>query len=1149
VSNQERATDNGVYITAKDARAWRHLFGLDQSGNIRDFIGGFLGADVTPAPAPVFGGLRDVAQRERWPNASAPKLGPDGSIFISHDESIARFAPSSMVTSYVALPNGYSVPSKGGDMLYQFDQRGRHLRTLNAYTGGLLLRFQYDAQGQVTEQIDGDGDVLSITRSANSIRLTAPDGQVTDIARGAGGFATRVTAAATAQQWQLGYVGASTGLLTSFQRPNAHPASTFGYLNGVLTVDRNARGGGFDFKHSSSINGSDFRQSNISRVQGSRREIVKYRNDQLGYSRFNFPDGSSSSVASSGAMTRVGVSPQGMRTASQQQSGALFGLAATFNQRSSAQTPAGLGYVRSNSQAATATMNAALGSVNLDMASSVRDLAGDTRLRRARYNATTRTWTHTSAELRTSTSQIDAQGRPLRTQFADLAPTVYEYDARGRFKKLTVGEGTAARVTELSYDSFGFVNLVKDPLLREVSLTNDAVGRTRTMRLPDLREVEFEFDANNNVTGVKPPTRDWHRFRYDSTDNLAGYDPPNLAGISTPATNYGYNLHPRLTNVTRPDARNVTLVQIPGEVGPTKVITPLGDYSYSYLTGRVQTVDAPPQNDGSGSCSSTLRYEFDGTLMLSVAASGCPGAGTVAWEHTGFFEAKSLKITAGTSPTLTTALLRDKDSLLTNVGAITLTRDPLNGLLNATTLGQIDDSYTYNSFAEPLSYSVTTPLGLAFSQTFVRDKLGRITQKTEAINGVTTQFNYGYDQAGRLETVKENNVLQATYSFDGNSNRTAKVTPLGTTNGTVDGQDRLTSYAGCTYQYTANGEMARKTCGGAITQFDIDVMGNLRSVTLPNSTQIRYLIDGANRRTGKLRNNVLEKSWLWQSQLHPAAQLDAAGNATQFYLYADKANVPSYLVNRESGTNVTYRLISDHLGSVRLVINAATGVVAQRIRYDEFGVVLEDTNPGFQPFGYAGGLYDADTGLIRFGARDYEAVSGRWIKKDILLKSPDSLNYYEYAHSDPINLVDQTGKTTVVAGAEVGFLLGGPPGAVVGAVVGSVVLVASVVWAANHDWGDDDDGEETFKPPKPRKGGTPAPRSDPSAKPDGCPAGTLPIDDDGLNLDKPGLHGLKNDAGAKPNTWTGVAPDGSIWINDGTGKAVNTGGNVSDASN
>ena len=61
----------------------------------------------------------------------------------------------------------------------------------------------------------------------------------------------------------------------------------------------------------------------------------------------------------------------------------------------------------------------------------------------------------------------------------------------------------------------------------------------------------------------------------------------------------------------------------------------------------------------------------------------------------------------------------------------------------------------------------------------------------------------------------------------------------------------------------------------------------------------------------------------------------------------------------------TYRLVSDQIGSVRLVVDTATGAVAQRLDYDEFGRVTLDTAPGFQPFGFAGGLYDPDTGVIR----------------------------------------------------------------------------------------------------------------------------------------------------------------------------------------
>src|SRR3990172_2533612 len=80
--------------------------------------------------------------------------------------------------------------------------------------------------------------------------------------------------------------------------------------------------------------------------------------------------------------------------------------------------------------------------------------------------------------------------------------------------------------------------------------------------------------------------------------------------------------------------------------------------------------------------------------------------------------------------------------------------------------------------------------------------------------------------------------------------------------------------------------------------------------------------------------------------------------------------------------STTYRIITDHLGSPRFIIDTSTGTIAQEIDYDEFGNIIFDTNPGFQPFGFAGGLYDQHTKLTRFGYRDYDAETGRWTEKD-----------------------------------------------------------------------------------------------------------------------------------------------------------------------
>jgi len=47
--------------------------------------------------------------------------------------------------------------------------------------------------------------------------------------------------------------------------------------------------------------------------------------------------------------------------------------------------------------------------------------------------------------------------------------------------------------------------------------------------------------------------------------------------------------------------------------------------------------------------------------------------------------------------------------------------------------------------------------------------------------------------------------------------------------------------------------------------------------------------------------------------------------------------------------------------------------------------------------------------LVRFGARDYDAVVGRWTSADLLLFGGGDPNLFAYVGGDPINYVDPTG--------------------------------------------------------------------------------------------------------------------------------------------
>ena len=213
-----------------------------------------------------------------------------------------------------------------------------------------------------------------------------------------------------------------------------------------------------------------------------------------------------------------------------------------------------------------------------------------------------------------------------------------------------------------------------------------------------------------------------------------------------------------------------------------------------------------------------------------------------------------------------------------------------------------------------------------------------------------------------------------------------------------------------TYSYTANGELASTVTGSATNRYAYDVVGNLMSVTLADGTQIEYVLDAVNRRIGKKVNGTLVQGFIYQDGLKPIAELNGNNQVVSRFVYGGKVNVPEYLT--KSGT--TYRIITDHLGSPRLVVNVSNGQVAQRMDYDEFGNVIQDTNPGFQPFGFAGGLYDTQTTLVRFGARDYHAGIGRWTSKDPIGFS-GGINLYGYALNNPVNLKDADGQLWSIA--------------------------------------------------------------------------------------------------------------------------------------
>lgn len=132
----------------------------------------------------------------------------------------------------------------------------------------------------------------------------------------------------------------------------------------------------------------------------------------------------------------------------------------------------------------------------------------------------------------------------------------------------------------------------------------------------------------------------------------------------------------------------------------------------------------------------------------------------------------------------------------------------------------------------------------------------------------------------------------------------------------------------------------------------------------PKGVVVQCLVDGLSRAIGKQVKNpgetafTFKQGFVYENQLRVVAELDDAGAVKSRFVYGDRPNVSEYMVQGSE----THRIVTDYLGCVGLVVNASDGTIAQKIDYDSFGRIAPggDTNPGFPPFGFAGGLYDAD---------------------------------------------------------------------------------------------------------------------------------------------------------------------------------------------
>jgi RHS repeat-associated protein len=603
---------------------------------------------------------------------------------------------------------------------------------------------------------------------------------------------------------------------------------------------------------------------------------------------------------------------------------------------------------------------------------------------------TTNTTTITTPENRTLTSTFDAlTQQTTKAEQAGTLPVSYTYDSEG--KLLTTTQGN--RVTTNIYNDKNDLITTVDTNGVPTSYTYDEMHRAIEVSRAG-QVVQYTYDANGNLESTTTP----NQATFEETSNKINY-PSTFKSPLGFTKSYTYTVERELASITLPSSKTIEYTYLKEHL--TTQTTPETTTTYTYGCGGLLT---EVHNDHG---ENTL-YTYDD--LKRVTALSYTGQVNQTLSYTNYHPLHNLpqSITyAGDTQTLQ----YDKDALLIQAGDYALSRESDSGQLTSITNNSYTQTFSYNDYGERNSKADSfNSTNLYRYEILNRTLSGKIESKVEQTSThQETLYQYTYDIAGRLTKVKTNGQTTESYKYDHNGNRLEATVNNTTTKAYYTIEDQLEVYGQNTYRYDDDGYIQEKTTPEGSTTYSYGTLGELKEVNLPTSTGsvtvISYTHNANNQRVSKEVNGTTVEKYLWENLTTLLAVYDADDNLKQRFEYVN-GRMP---VSMTDSGGIKYYLHYDQVGTLK-AISDTNGNIVKEVTYDTFGHVLTDTDEDFKvPFGFAGGLYDQDTQLTRFGYRDYDATTGKWTAKDPIGFSGGDMNLYGYVLGDPVNKIDPMG--------------------------------------------------------------------------------------------------------------------------------------------
>jgi RHS repeat-associated protein len=642
----------------------------------------------------------------------------------------------------------------------------------------------------------------------------------------------------------------------------------------------------------------------------------------------------------------------------------------------------------------------------------------------------------------TAQSFVDAGGRIVQTVVGNGPPTTYTYDGRGRMLTQTDPAGHLVvqhtyggvngnlsrdsvpgnRVTTYLYDAYGRDTAVQRPgmrmrithydIINRPTQVYDSINATPTVTVYDSLYVRRVSDPKGQVYAFTYNALGWVTQRIDPAGraNIFAYDREGLLRRWTnrrgDTLSYAYDvLHRQITKSGRNTTSEGWSYSTDGRVftATSPVATVTGYLSLSGVTDSARTIMAGQ------TFWRRYRYTVAG-LLDSVDISG----GGIAFKARKYVYNAALgtltEIHVGGAITRVAPNKDAQDSTTTFPAGDQVTRlyYPLHGVAqigsNAPYSASISRSIGYDSVGR-----VTRQVGSGKATAYSYDMLGRLA--AESLLTETDPTYVCQPQGQQLITDSGNNCVSQggwhvdsvhSFLYDAVGNRTDN-------GGSYVTGNRLTAFAGCTYNTDNDGNVVSRTCGNQMTTLFWSAESRLDSVAV-GTVRVAFKYDAGGRLTRKDLNGAPENYFLWDGGTL-LAELGVTGMGTpdevSEYSYWDTDRPHAQLIlGQENNAH------QDGLGNI-MALTDGTQALMRSYTFDAFGNLTggSDVRPflGTDRVRWKGALWlgpEADFYYMR--NRWYEPKSGRFLSEDPTGLA-GGINPYIFAAGDPVNGADPTG--------------------------------------------------------------------------------------------------------------------------------------------